>query len=462
MVAIGFLRWLLDYQRDEIKSLLEGRGINISTGEISNLSEEFLLRFYVLHKKHTLQIKKIFKKKGYILHLVGSAGSGDEIIFTARDGITGFTIDSCMMPSRSRESIIPFLELIRIEYNGPIAVVRDMSDEITASVLDVFPGVPQQVCQYSFVSNLGEIFLKDRYETFRKVILNTNILPKIVNLKQSCKIKISTSDKLIMVERYWVLLAIEYVLFPGKRKLDYPFTLPYLEIFDRLMEVSRMVEKIVMWNAWHNKGFMPVLKFQEYLKIFAADTREVKNLYNEIKCIWKWLQEIRKVLGISREFNGKKQNNLQTYSNEIRPKFCETIRKFREENRSICGEFKEISKKISDNCQSHSDELFVKVIDLNGKEIKIIRHNGFEELNHLRSGMHIRRRTKRSRTTKEMEKYGALFAVLSNIECKDYIETVLSDVFDFVREMQNMTDADVLEARRLIRTFPQSKSDSGF
>jgi hypothetical protein len=254
---------------------LEGRGINISTGEISNLSEEFLLRFYVLHKKHSSQMKKIFEKNGgYILHLDGSAESGDEITFTAKDGITGFTIDSWIMPSESCEYIKPFLESLRDKYGAPMAVVRDMADEIAASVTDVFPGVPQQVCQYHFVRNLG-------------------------------------------------------------------------------------------------------------------------------------------------------------------------------------GEFTEISKKICDNCECHLDELFVKVIDKNGKEIKIIRHNGLEELNHRWSRMHIRRRTGRSRTTKEMEKYGALFAVFSNIEYEDYIKTVFSDVKDFVREMQNVSEIDVLEARKLIRTFPQ-------
>jgi hypothetical protein len=52
MIAIGFLRWLFNYQREEIQLFLEGREIKISTGEISNLSEEFLLRFYVIHKNH--------------------------------------------------------------------------------------------------------------------------------------------------------------------------------------------------------------------------------------------------------------------------------------------------------------------------------------------------------------------------------------------------------------------------
>ncbi len=78
MIAIGFLRWLFNYQRTEIQLFLEGRGIKISTGEISNLSEEFLLRFYVIHKNHSYQMKRLFEKNaGYILHLDGSAESGE-------------------------------------------------------------------------------------------------------------------------------------------------------------------------------------------------------------------------------------------------------------------------------------------------------------------------------------------------------------------------------------------------
>ena len=47
-------------------------------------------------------------------------------------------------------------------------------------------------------------------------------------------------------------------------------------------------------------------------------------------------------------------------------------------------------------------------------------------------------RTGRSKTTKEMTKYGALLAVLSNLENEDYVKTVLDVVDDFVRELQNV------------------------
>ncbi len=132
-----------------------------------------------------------------------------------------------------------------------------------------------------------------------------------------------------------------------------------------------------------------------------------------------------------------------------------TILKIRDEGRKLGGEYIAISEKICENCENHMEELFVKVMNKNGEEIKIVRNNGIEELSPRWSRMHIRRRTGRSRTTKEMEKYGALLAVFSNIENENYISKVLKDVLDFVRDMQNIAEEEIQEARKLIRTFPQ-------
>jgi hypothetical protein len=454
-IAIGFLRWLFNYQREEIQLFLEGRGIRISTGEISNLSEEFLLRFYVIHKNHKLQIKELFEKNsGYILHLDGSAEAGDEITFTAKEGITEITLDSWIMPSEGREYIKPFLENIKENYGSPLTVIRDMREEIAVSVSEVFPGVPQQICHYHFVRNIGDIIFKKRYEELRRRILNTHILARILALKKKLMGGISNRERIVIAEFYWVRLAIEYILHPREIKSDYPFVLPYLEVMNRSVEILEMFRKIVMWNAWHDKKIGFVLKFNEYLKNMI-NINEVQIWYQKIQCSWKWFEEIRKVLRVSRELSLKGQINSPTMANEMNQELKKTILKIRDEGRKLGGEYIAISEKIYDNCQNHMDELFVKVFNKRGEEIKIVRNNGIEELNHRWSRMHIRRRTGRSRTTKEMEKYGALLAVFSNIENRDFINKVFNDVSDFVREMQNVAEGEIQEARKLIRTFPQ-------
>ncbi len=115
VIGIGILRWIMDYQRSEIQILMESRGVRVSTGEISTLSQEFLLRFYCIHRRHM----KDLHLGEYILHLDGTGESGGDIVFMAKDGITGITMDACIMPSESSEYITPFLVMrptIELEY----------------------------------------------------------------------------------------------------------------------------------------------------------------------------------------------------------------------------------------------------------------------------------------------------------------------------------------------------------
>lgn len=400
-------------------------------------------------------MKELFEKNGgFTLHLDGSAESGNEITFTAKDGITGITIDSWIMPSEGREYIKPFLKNLRNTYGTPLVVVRDMWEEIAVSVSEIFPDAKQQICHYHFVRNLGDILFKHRYEELRRKILNTKILAKLLVLKKIC-LKGTSNNQILIAERYWVMLAIEYILHPRDCRSDYPFVLPYLEIFNRLVEVKNMLRKIVMWNAWHNLGVWVVLKFDEYLGELTEND-DVKINCTGIKRIWGWFEQIRRVLQISRELSGKEQNNVPMGAEELKQKLECTLMKILAESREVDGDFVAIAEKICNNCQEHMEELFVEVKDKNGKEVKIVRHNGIEELNHRWSRMHIRRRTGRSRTSREMSMYGALLAVFSNIECKDYIETVFADVKDFVRDIQDVTEKEIMEAKRLIRTFPQN------
>lgn len=48
-----------------------------------------------------------------------------------------------------------------------------------------------------------------------------------------------------------------------------------------------------------------------------------------------------------------------------------------------------------------------------------------------------------------MTKYGALLAVLSNLENEDYVKTVFGDVEDFVRDLQNVTDEELHRSKAI-------------
>jgi hypothetical protein len=102
------------------------------------------------------------------------------------------------------------------------------------------------------------------------------------------------------------------------------------------------------------------------------------------------------------------------------------------------GELGIMSKIFSSRIENHREELLSPVKGKNGKLINVVIHNKIEEIGHRWSRMHIRRRTGRSQTAKEMEMFEALTVILSNMENKRYIEKDLSKI-DFLEEFKSIT-----------------------
>lgn len=453
MIAVGILRWVFDYQREEVQRLLSARGTKISTGEISNLSEEFLLRFYALHKRRAPKMRSLFNKNGgMVLHLDGTGEAGDEIVFTAKEGGTGITIDARTMPSESRRYIEPFLQTLKESFGTPLVVVRDMSKQIRDVVSYVFPGTPQQICHYHFVKNLGKLIFKERYAGLRRTMVGTKILGQIAGQKDALSADISSENMLVVVERKWTALAIEYLLWPREQRSGFPFVLPYFEVMNRVREVRAMARRIVRWNASHNLAVGAVLDFSSKLEKLA-ETSDIRTQHLRIKKIWRWFERVRKVLGVSRHLSKNGQKVDPSNAKDIERKLKKALAKIEREGREMGGELQDVSEEIAENCRQHWGELIVEVKDRFGNDVKIVRHNGIEERGHRWSRMHIRRRTGRTRTTNEMAKYGALTAVFSNLENEVYVKKVLADVNDFMREMQDVTVVEIEEAKKLIRPY---------
>ncbi len=68
------------------------------------------------------------------------------------------------------------------------------------------------------------------------------------------------------------------------------------------------------------------------------DDEDVKSYFTMVGHIWRWFEEIRCVLRVSREFSGKKQNNLPTNAVKLKRDTVEAIKEIRGERRKIGGD----------------------------------------------------------------------------------------------------------------------------
>ena len=96
----------------------------------------------------------------------------------AKDGITGITMDTCIMPSESSKYITTFLKGIKDLFDYPIAAMRGMSPAIKESVSKVFPSALRPIYHYHFVNALGKNVFAT-YDDLRIAMISTKTLAKI-------------------------------------------------------------------------------------------------------------------------------------------------------------------------------------------------------------------------------------------------------------------------------------------
>ena len=443
MIGVGRLRWVFNCQREEIRALLYARGISISTGEISTLSEQFLLRFYCIHIRHLADVMPDV----YVLHLDGTGEAGVEIVFMAREGRTAITIDARSMPSESVEHIKSFLERIKSIAGVPAGIVRDLSEAVRRAAEAVFPGTMQLICHYHFVRCLGDDVFGRRYTEFRAAVVDTKALAAIAAIDAPSKCR-----GIRGAEALWAALASEYILHPREVASGFPMTLPYVDVMDRCMEVGRLVRKIISWNMFHNLTVPGIMDIDSAIKDICARGTEQRKLYHVLRRIRSWFELLREALGVSRELSSHSTPDKPVKAEDVARRTDDALKTIVAEGSSLSDGLKRVSLVFENRVREHYDELFGQVKGADSAPIDVVRHNGVEETGHRWSRMRTRRRTGRSNTSREMAMYGALLAVFSNMWNEHYV-TALSDM-DFIGEMYSVTEKERNVARTLIRPNP--------
>ncbi len=100
------------------------------------------------------------------------------------------------------------------------------------------------------------------------------------------------------------------------------------------------------------------------------------------------------------------------------------------ESRKLGSQYQQIASTINNTFESHWDELFVPDPIIDGKKVPFRRHNNGLESSHRRIRKGIRERTGKSETNREMEQFGDLLAILSNLWNEVYQKEILYDMED--------------------------------
>ena len=93
------------------------------------------------------------------------------------DGLAKIVLGNIKLPSEKSDLLIPFLRRIKREYGDPIALVHDMGKGILAAVAAVFKDVPDFICHFHFLRDIGKDLFEAEYATIRNRLRKHKIRP---------------------------------------------------------------------------------------------------------------------------------------------------------------------------------------------------------------------------------------------------------------------------------------------
>jgi hypothetical protein len=253
----------------EIQHQLERRRVVISRREISYLAQKFIIYLSLAHRQSQGAIKKLLDANGgYILHLDATCEGDSPHLMSGLDGITEIVLENTKLFSEKADLIIPFLRRIKALYGTPRALVHDMGKGICTAVSSVFAGIPDFICHYHFLADIGKDLLGTDYDKIRNRLSKHGIQGKLHKRVREWAEDIQENPALVQslvdgvtegrlppsaIDLLPTLTAYTLVLWTlaGKTEGDgygFPFDRPHLVFYERLTVLSSILTKL---NGMH-------------------------------------------------------------------------------------------------------------------------------------------------------------------------------------------------------------------
>jgi hypothetical protein len=143
--------------------------ILLSASTVADLGRRFVVLLALAHRRCTQRLRQaISLQGGYILHLDATYEDKSPMLMTGIDAVLDIVLGNIKLPSEKAAGIVPFLRQIKECFGPPLALVHDMSKGIQAAIDEVFPGIPDFICHFHFLRDLGKDLLGADYDTLRQ------------------------------------------------------------------------------------------------------------------------------------------------------------------------------------------------------------------------------------------------------------------------------------------------------
>ncbi|MCP4696126.1 MAG: transposase, partial [Gammaproteobacteria bacterium] len=305
MIHAGKALFLRHRNEEEVVAELAERNVQISLREVSLLGTKFITYLAMAQRRCAPDIAADMQSRGgYICHLDATCEGGNPLLMSSIDSLSDIVLGNVKLPAESEANIVPFLERIKKSYGAPFALVHDMGKGILAAAGKVFPGVPDFICHFHFLRDIGKDYLGGEYDIIRKRLRHHGISAKlryrakqlkavidrnpemIRALESTVRDEVPASDGREFIPTAGTYSLIQWVL-QGKSDGDgygFPFDHPLLTFAKRIRNLHAILEKL---QPEHLRG-----RWQDNKPYFKVD-HELKDIMKD-QALWKAVEAIEK------------------------------------------------------------------------------------------------------------------------------------------------------------------------
>ena len=143
--------------------------VRLSASTVAELGRRFIVLLALAHRRCAGRLQQAMSLQGgYLLHLDATYEDKSPMLMTGIDAVMEIVLGNIKLPGEKTDAIVPFLRQLKECFGPPLACVHDLSKGILAAIQEVFPGLPDFICHFHFLRDVGKDLCGADYDTLRK------------------------------------------------------------------------------------------------------------------------------------------------------------------------------------------------------------------------------------------------------------------------------------------------------
>jgi len=455
IVEVGLAR-LCDHRQDaEIQRDLQERwGWSPPASSIGQLAHSFLDGLAAIHGVHIPVLRqRLAEDGGYALHLDGTCEPGTEVTFAGFAGSRGWTLEVAKMTTENAPEISKLLRRCVEHFGTPLAVVRDLSKNIEKAKQEVIADVPDLICHYHFLENVGTKLCEKPHAQLTNALRRLKIRPALSSLRKELvrwsrkgtPLSATQIDHLlshpeqiaeldaVALRRFVVYVLLRWVEDFGAdlRGEYFPFDLPSLAFYRRGQRLGEWVSELLAAENFPQREFSTLQTMARHLASLREDPQVVAAA-ERLEKAGALFEELRQILRLSSQPHERLlRGRGPCEGREVVETLPQRLKQWRDRLRQRNGRERDQDKRADQKTvlgylEKYQKQLVGHVIPLPGREkpLVVARTNNLAEHRFGSIKQGARRKVGAKKLTRYLQAMRAEELLVPNLADPEYVEIV--------------------------------------